>query len=97
MFCVREGHKREPLELTGLELCDYFAVKVRSVLHIGAHLGQEIKEYKARNLEKVTLIEGNPVIARDLLDRVSKDFPGCDVINALIGSENKFEVDFFCF
>jgi len=63
------------------------------VLHIGAHVGQELDKYQQSNL-KVIWIEGNPKI----FDRLSKNvlaFKNQKVICALLGDRNAENVSFF--
>lgn len=60
-------------------------IKPRAVLHIGAHLGQELPLYLKMGFERALLVEANPALLPDLEKRVRqalKDSPthrGCQV------------------
>ena len=43
-------------------LCSRYAVKVRGVVHVGAHEGREIAQYDAMGVERVLFIEANPAV-----------------------------------
>lgn len=63
------------------------------VLHIGAHIGQELDKYQQFNL-KVIWIEGNPKIFDQLSKNVS-NFDNQKVFCALLGDRNEENVLFF--
>lgn len=56
-------------------------VQPKHVLHVGAHLGQEVPHYRAAGIERITLVEPTPVNAEHL--RVN--FPEAAVIEAACG------------
>lgn len=65
-----------------------------SVLHIGAHSGQETTQYSNLGVE-VLWIEANPGIIDDLSNAVSAANPEQKIICALLGDKNMDNVPFY--
>ena len=63
------------------------------ILHIGAHRGTEASAYDWLH-KKVLWIEANPTISEDLSENINKYFDQ-KYICALVGDENKKNVDFY--
>ena len=63
------------------------------ILHIGAHRGTEASAYDWLH-KKVLWIEANPAISEDLSENINKYFDQ-KYICALVGDENKKNVDFY--
>lgn len=53
----------------------------RGVVHVGAHLGQEVPSYRRCGFERIVLVEPNPVLAAQL-----RGMPGVEVIEAACAS-----------
>ena len=74
------------------EIHENYLFLVDGILHIGAHEGQEAQKYA--NLGKTVIwIEAIPFIAKNLNYNLQK-FPNQKAICALLGDENKKEVQF---
>jgi FkbM family methyltransferase len=65
-----------------------------SVLHIGAHLAQELHDYKRAGCLKGTFIEGDPTTF-ERLNEVLKNEDSFTAIEALLSDEDGAIVDFF--
>jgi len=50
-----------------------FGIRPRGALHVGAHKGDEIKTYRARQISPVVFVEANPDLAADLRARFKAD------------------------
>lgn len=70
------------------------SVHCTSVLHIGAHLGQELHDYKQAGCLKGTFIEGDPTTF-ERLNEVLKNEDSFNAIEALLSDEDGAIVDFF--
>lgn len=66
------------------EACAELGVKPRHVLHVGGHLGQEYRHYKAAGVEQVTYLEPTPGNA----DHLRTTYPAATVIEAAAGRES---------
>lgn len=51
----------------------HFGIHPKGALHVGAHLGDEIKSYRAHDLKQVVFVEANPDLAQGLRDRFKSD------------------------
>lgn len=71
------------------EYCD----KVKGVIHIGAHLGEEVKVYKENKINQVIWIEGNPNLISPLKDNVS-EYPNNFVYNLLASDSADQAIEF---
>ena len=59
------------LNLTKLN--DTYEVKVKGVAHFGAHLGDEVKDYKKLNYKPIHLFEPQKKLFKKLEESFSKD------------------------
>jgi FkbM family methyltransferase len=59
-----------------------YDMKIRGVIHCGAHLGEEAEEYDQHGIKRVWWIEGNPGVLPKLLEHVGPY--GHRVFNALL-------------
>jgi FkbM family methyltransferase len=66
---------------------------LNGVIHLGAHLGEESKDYAAAGCDKVIWIEGNPSLIDDLKSNLAK-YPDNTVFNILISDKDNTEVIF---
>ena len=66
---------------------------IKGILHLGAHLGEEAKEYHEAGVEKVIWIEGNPALIEGLKENVSQYMQN-QVFNLLVSDMDKTEVSF---
>lgn len=57
-------------------------IHVQHVLHVGAHLGEEMPHYRAAGIERFTLVEPQPAAAAQLRET----FPDAAVIEAACGA-----------
>lgn len=60
-----------------------FSLEVKSILHIGAHYGQEAQQYWDAGIRQVTWIEADPETFK-ILERNTEKFPGSLAIQALL-------------
>ncbi len=75
------------------DLLKRFRINCSSVLHIGAHFGEEADEYYEYGIKSGIFIEGDPEIYISLVDKL-RSFANYSSICALI-SEHEHEVAFF--
>tara|TARA_B100000963_G_scaffold1809_3_gene1381 strand:+ start:23901 stop:24665 length:765 start_codon:yes stop_codon:yes gene_type:complete len=68
-------------------------LEASGILHIGAHRGTEAAVYDWLH-KKVLWIEANPIIYEDLKENINK-FYNQKALCALIGNDNKENIDFF--
>ena len=73
-------------------ICNKYDLKIRGILHLGAHLLEEKEDYDAKNISKVVWIEGNPNIAE--LAKNKADGIIHTVYNYLISDVDDEEVEF---
>lgn len=67
----------------------------RGIVHVGAHIGQEILEYKDYRPEIVVWIEADPQTYADLCDNIIQDWgPKQWCLNALVSDTDNEMVDF---
>jgi FkbM family methyltransferase len=79
----------QPSEMLNIqELCQKYSISPTGVIHIGAHEGQEVREYKeSMGIEKLILIEANPDVFRRLNENVGH-ISGVQAVNCAITDEN---------
>jgi FkbM family methyltransferase len=58
-------------------------IEPRSVLHVGAHRGEEVPVYQKCGFERITLVEPDPENAAFLRD----EFPGVGVVECAVGQQ----------
>jgi FkbM family methyltransferase len=51
-----------------VELCHKHGVRLRGVVHVGAHEGQQLSQYEAAGAEQIVLIEANPAVYARLVE-----------------------------
>ncbi|GAA1766184.1 FkbM family methyltransferase [Streptomonospora arabica] len=57
-------------------------VAPRGVVHVGAHLGQEVPAYRAAGFARIVLVEPHPVLAAAL-----REMPGVEVVEGACAAE----------
>ncbi|MGK7922408.1 MAG: FkbM family methyltransferase [Trichodesmium sp.] len=86
-FRVQMLGRKRLLMLDIKELCQQHSLTPRGVIHIGAHMGQELAQYQAMNVKKVLFIEANPVVSERLQKQVA-NLPNVQVVNCAITNRN---------
>jgi FkbM family methyltransferase len=84
---------RYPTVLSPLELSQYYGISIESVLHVGAHTGQEAPAYWSFGIRKCVFVEADPGTFQKLAIHVKK-FPTYRAVNALVGAKNEKNVRF---
>ena len=79
------GKRGQMLDLVNLSR-EHF-ITPRGVIHIGAHMGQELGQYQAMNIPKILFVEANPIVAKRLEKQV-ENLPYVQVVNCAISDEN---------
>jgi FkbM family methyltransferase len=69
------------------QVCEKHGVVPRGVIHIGAHEGQEVAEYKVLNVQKIVFIEANPTVYERLVGTISGT-PHVMAVNCAISDVN---------
>ena len=73
------------------EILDYyleqFNSEIKTIAHVGAHLGQEVKMYQQLNVEKIYLFEPLKNIFNEL-SKEYKDNKYVNLFNIALGEEN---------
>jgi len=75
------------------DLSKKHGLRARSVLHLGAHLGEEANEYEAFGIESVLWVEGNPGVCSRLRESVGGR-AGHQVLEGAISDADDDEVEF---
>jgi FkbM family methyltransferase len=67
------------------------ALRVRpvGVIHVGAHLGQEVPLYLAQGLQRITLVEPDPEACAVMAGRPWIDSPGVGIVNKACGERGR--------
>lgn len=71
-------------------LKDKYQLDVRGVFHVGAHEGEEEKDYFEAGAQRITWVEANPQLAQKLQERTQQD-KRQTVITALVSDEPSAE------
>ncbi|MEB3343439.1 FkbM family methyltransferase [Okeania sp.] len=79
------GKKDQMLDIAAL--CQEHSINISGVVHIGAHMGQELGEYQRMNVKKVLFIEANPVVSERLQKQVA-NLHNVQVVNCAITNRN---------
>ena len=66
---------------------------IKGILHLGAHLGEEAKDYHDSGIDRVIWIEGNPTLIDGLKENVSP-YPQNKVFNLLVSDKDNYPVSF---
>jgi FkbM family methyltransferase len=69
------------------KLCQEHSINPRGLIHIGAHEGQEMKEYQAMGMPKVLFIEANPSVFERLKQNIA-GLPNVWAANCAVSNEN---------
>ena len=74
-------------------------LNLNTLVHIGAHLGQELNEYLQLDLQQIIYIEADPFLANTLDNQIKLNNleHKVKVINSLIGSLDNKTTDFFIY
>jgi len=75
------------------ELVTKHNMRIKRVLHVGGHLGEEANDYRHNGVRHVTWVEADPIVARDL-ERAVRRFHH-RVINALVTDQDNVEMEFY--
>ena len=73
---------------------EYFGIKPKGILHVGAHLGQELEFYESIGVQTVVWFEAEPEIFKQLEFRI-KNYPNHKAINSLLASTSGRIVTFY--
>jgi len=72
------------------DLVNKYEFKPKGILHIGAHLGEESKDYNDLGIDNVVWIEGNEKLITNLKSNVGSN----TVLNYLVSDKDDEEYDF---
>lgn len=72
-------------------LVENYNLKVKGIIHIGAHYLEEKETYEKLNIYNVIWIEGNPSIFEDISQKYGKE---CRIFNSLISNSDEKTIDF---
>jgi len=78
-------------------LSETFSINPKSILHVGAHLGEERGEYIAHGWGKhggIVWVEAQKELCEDLMTMFDESFSSESVINALVWNEDNIEKTF---
>lgn len=64
------------------QLLDDLGIERAGVVHVGAHRGQEVPEYRSAGFGRIVLIEPEPRLA----ERLERKFTDCQVIRTAVGA-----------
>lgn len=77
-----------------MELIKYYKVAVNSVIHVGAHFGQEVKDYVNNGVEKGVFIEADPETFITLKRNI-EPISNYEAVNSVLSSEPGKNVNFY--
>ena len=77
------------------KLVKQFDMKIRGVIHIGAHYGEEIETYLSHGIEEQLLFEPQPEVYQVLLNNIPEDADKIIPFNCALGSETEYGVEMF--
>lgn len=77
-----------------IDLVRKYNLKIKGILHIGAHQGQEAELYNSLEIEKVLWVEGNPMLEDPLKNRI-KEYKSQEALIALASDVDNKEVEFY--
>lgn len=66
--------------MTLTEVLDQLGVARTGVVHVGAHRGQEVPDYRAAGFDRIVLVEPEPRLAQRLRDK----FADCTVVEKVV-------------
>lgn len=74
-------------------LIDKYNLKLKGVLHIGAHMCEEYEDYEKAGLNETNIIwiEGNPNLANKIINL----FKNRKILNACVSDKDNQEIDFY--
>ena len=75
------------------EIISRHKAEIKGIIHLGAHLGEEAKDYHEAGIEKLIWVEGNPALIGALKQNVSS-YPQNQVVNLLISDKDNSPVTF---
>lgn len=79
--------RREGASLPLADLCRTLGIKVRTVVHVGAHEGQAIDVYRTLDAGRVVFIEANPAVQARLAERF-RDHPMVTTVCRAVSDSN---------
>lgn len=68
-------------------------LKIKGVIHVGAHLGEEVNFYKSNGAKEIILFEANPVLVKKLSSIYQYDH-SIKIFNYAVSNQNS-EIDFY--
>jgi len=72
------------------DIVSKYKLKIRGIIHIGAHLAEELNEYSKNNVKEIIWVEANPNIFNKLITIANKD----KCYNTAIYSVDNLKLDF---
>jgi len=75
------------------EIISRHKADIKGIIHLGAHLGEEAKDYHESGVERVIWVEGNPSLIDSLKKNVSA-YALNEVVNLLISDKDNSPVTF---
>lgn len=64
-----------------------YELKIKGVIHIGAHFGQEYTDYKKQGIQNMMFFEPVPVTYKKLLENLPKNDSNIKTFNIALGNE----------
>jgi FkbM family methyltransferase len=75
------------------EIISRHKADIKGILHLGAHLGEEAKDYHDARIDRVIWVEGNPSLVSQLKENVAA-YPENQVFNLLVSDRDNASVNF---
>lgn len=74
------------------DLVKKYNLKLKGVLHIGAHMGEELKDYKRQGLteDQIIWVEANP----NLVNKLKRIYKKWKIIHCVVSNKDNQEVEF---
>jgi FkbM family methyltransferase len=79
--------------ITIQEIRSKYQADLKGIVHLGAHLGEEAKDYKEIGCDRVIWVEGNPALIDELKSNLAV-YPGNRVFNILVSEKDNAKVIF---
>jgi FkbM family methyltransferase len=79
--------------ITIQEIKAKYNARLKGIVHLGAHLGEEAKDYAEVGCGRVIWVEGNPSLINELKSNLAA-YPGNQVFNILVSDKDNSKVVF---
>ncbi|MEM1168807.1 MAG: FkbM family methyltransferase [Cyanobacteria bacterium P01_H01_bin.35] len=69
-------------------LCRKYSIKPLGLIHVGAHVGQELGIYREMGFKNILCIEPNPPVFEKLKKNITNEMPNAKAVNCAVSNTN---------